>query len=289
MKENGKKTIGVIMLLSVALIFGFSFSIQSIASSLISPFYLVACRFLFAGIILSPVFLFKDDYDKKILLKAGILDGLILYSSSLIQQVAIGHTQAGKTGFITTLYIVLVPVFAYIFFKRPITFKTLMSLIGALLGLYLLCGLSLNDLQINRYDLYIIVTAVLFALQIILLEYYSNNTNPLKLSVLAYLVCGILSLLTAIIFERFDINSFYSSIGIILFLGAITTALGFTLQVIGQKLIPATPAALLMSLESVFSAIGAYLILHQTLSPKEMIGCAIMFISAVICQLPERK
>ncbi|MBQ1476904.1 MAG: DMT family transporter [Erysipelotrichaceae bacterium] len=281
-----KKYIGVLTLLGVAVIFGMAFSFQSIASSYLSPFSLNGLRFLMAGIVLSPIFLIKDNTDTRTLIKAGILDGILLFGATNLQQTAIEVTSAGKAGFLTAMYIVLVPVFAFLFLKRKLHLHVIISVLLSLVGLYLLCGLSLSDLQLRVSDLFLIGCAMIFAIQILVVEHYVDKVHPIKMSTLAFLVAGVLCIPFVLVKETITMDAFLKALPSLLYLSLASTCLGYTFQAVGQKLVDATPAALLMSLESVFSAVGGYLLLHQVLSTRELLGAVVMFTAVILCQLP---
>lgn len=284
-----KKSTGLIVLLLVALVFGLAFAFQSIGANLIGPFQLNGFRFLLGALVISPFALKKDNTDNKLLFKAALLDGILLFLATNLQQYAITYTSVGKAGFLTALYIVLVPFIAALFLNKKLNINAIIAVILALIGLILLCNLSLNDLNIEKYDFYLIIVALLFSFQILLVEEYVNKINPIKMSCLAFLITGLLSLIFSFIFESFNFEIFKSALPSILYLGIMSTGLGYTLQTVGQKYIASNEASLIMSLESVFSIIGGYFILNQVLTTKELIGCLIMFLAVIICQLPNKK
>ena len=284
-----KKTAGIIALLLVAVIFGTAFSFQSIAAQLLGPFYLNAARLTLGGAVLIPFLFRKDRFRKKDLLTASFLDGMILFLAPNIQQVAIKDTPVGKTGFITALYIVLVPLLSFFLFRKRPGRRACISLLIALAGLYLLCGLTPDDLAFRTHDLYLIATAVLFALQILVIERYAERVDPFKFCCLAFLFSGILSLICALLFETFDAAMMQKALPSIFYLGIVSTGIGYTLQPIGQRYVPSMEASLLMSLESVFSVLAGYLILHQSLSSRELLGCILMFAAVILCQIPDNK
>ncbi len=283
-----KKMMGIVCLLAVAIIFGTAFSFQSIAAQLLGPFYLNAARLTLGGLVLVPFLFRKDGFLKKDLLTASFLDGMILFLAPNIQQIAIKDTPVGKTGFITALYIVLVPLLSFLFYRKRPGKKALISLMIALIGLYLLCGLTASDLSLRPHDLYLIITAVFFALQILVIERYADKVDPFKFCCLAFLFSGLLSFVCAL-FESYDAAMMQKALPSILYLGIVSTGIGYTLQPIGQRIVPSMEASLLMSLESVFSALAGYLILHQTLSSREILGCILMFAAVILCQIPEKK
>ena len=284
-----KKSTGIIVLLLVALVFGFAFAFQSISADYIGPFLLNGSRFIIGFLITLPAFLLKKDDNNKTLFIVSSINGFIIFLATNIQQYAIGFTSAGKAGFLTALYIVLVPLIASLFLKKKIGINDRIAVVLALIGLILLCNLTLDDFILEFYDFCLIITALLFAMQILLVEQFVDRINPIKSACITFFVAGTLSLICSLLFETFDLNIYKQAIPSILYLGFLSTGLGYSLQIVGQKVIASNDASLIMSLESVFSVIGGYIILHEVLTIKELIGCLIMFIAVILSQLPEKK
>ena len=266
-----------------------AFAFQSIGADLIGPFLLNGSRFILGAIVTLPFLFRKSNDDKEILFKAALIDGILLFLATNLQQLSISYTSVGKAGFLTALYIIMVPIISFIFLKKRINLNDKIAVILALIGLILLCDLSINDLSIERYDIYLIIVAILFAIQILVVEYYANKIDTVKMSCLAFFITGILSMICSLLFESFDIQIYKDAIPSILYLGIMSTGIGYTLQTVGQKYVASNDASLIMSLESVVSVIGGYLILNEILTIKELIGCLIMFIAVILCQLPEKN
>ena len=287
MSMKKEKFFGIFCLLMVAVIFGFAFSFQSIAAAHMTPFLLNGVRFLLSSLVLSPV-LFRKKLNKTLLL-AGFLDGLFLFLATGLQQTAIQDTSAGKTGFLTALYIVFVPLVSFLFFRKRFGRNVVFSIFLALAGLYLLCGLSMEDPTLRPHDFYLILTAFFFAMQILVIERYVTVVDPFPMSTIAFFTCGILSLLCGFFLEPLDFSGITPALGAILYLSLGSTCLGYGFQAVGQQLVESTAASLLMSLESIFSLIGGYLLLHQTLTEKELLGALLLFIAVILCQIPDRR
>lgn len=277
---------GEVLLLFTAIIWGTAFIFQSISAELIGPFLFNGSRFFLGGLVILP-FLFKKDpnNDFKKEIQSGIILGIIMFIAPNLQQFAMANTSAGKAGFMTSLYIILVPILSFIFLKKRISKRIFISLVLAMIGLYLLCGASL-DFRFS--DISLILCAFFFALQIIVVEHYVKWVNPLKMSCLQYLIAGGLSLICAFIFEDFNLTNYASALPSILYTGIFSTAVAYTLQIIGQKTVDATVASIIMSLESTIAALSGYIFLHQSLSLYELEGCILMFCAVILSQLPSR-
>lgn len=285
-----KKILGILSLLGVAIIFGASYSIAALAGNYLDPLNIVASRFLIGAIVLSFSLFIKDDYDNKLLFKISLINGVLMLSPTLLVQMSVSSgTPTGKAGFITSLYIIFVPFISYIIYRTKLNKKSFISLIIALIGLILICNINIKDLEIIPSDIYVIGAAVLFAIQMILLEKYANNINTLKLNCLSLFVASILGFVFISFNRSINLNGIKDAFIYILLLGVFASALGYILQTYGQKIIDSTTAALIMSLESVMSCIAGFIILNQTLSIKELIGSLIMFIAIVYCQMPDKN
>lgn len=285
-----KKILGILSLLGVAIIFGASYSIAALAGNYLDPLNIVASRFLIGAIVLSFSLFIKDDYDNKLLFKISLINGVLMLSPTLLVQMSVSSgTPTGKAGFITSLYIIFVPFISYIIYRTKLNKKSFISLIIALIGLILICNINIKDLEIIPSDIYVIGAAVLFAIQMILLEKYANNINTLKLNCLSLFVASILGFVFISFNRSINLNGIKDAFIYILLLGVFASALGYILQTYGQKIIDSTTAALIMSLESVMSCIAGFIILNQTLSIKELIGSLIMFIAIVYCQIPDKN
>lgn len=290
-----KKIINPLLLVLAAIIWGFAFVAQKSGADSIEPFTLNAARSFVGGIFLLPViYILKDKAPKPIekgtkkdLIIGGVLCGTVLYAATAFQQFGLTEgTDAGKAGFITALYIVLVPVFS-IFLKKKTGFKTWFSVALSVVGLYLLC--VTGKLTIAPSDLTVLVCALIFTVHILVIDHFSPKVEGIKMSCIQFFVCGILSLISLFIWgETLSINALLSAAFPILYLGIMSSGIAYTLQIIGQRDTDPTLASILMSLESVF-AVLAGAIFGETLSGREALGCVVMFIAIIISQLPTKR
>ncbi len=291
---------GNLLLLLTALIWGCAFVAQSVGMDHVGPLTFQCTRSLIGSLFLIPVFLYVDHSkkkantyttptaeDKKTLLKAGIVCGIIMTIAANLQQIGIQYTTTGKAGFITAMYILIVPIIG-LFFKQKVAPKLWGCVAIAAAGLYLL---SVTDgfSSINKGDFYIFLCAIAFACHIIVVDYYVDMVDGVRLSFLQFLVCGILSGILMFIFETPSWDGMMSAAPSILYAGVMSCGIGYTLQIIGQKYTSPTVASLILSLESVFAVLGGIVVLSQIPTPRETLGCILMFIAIIIPQLPERK
>ena len=283
-----KRILGIIALITVALIFGLAYIPMSVAAEHMGPFTLNAIRFVFGGLVLMPSLLIKDGTDMKKTLKISLLLSFFVFVAPNLQQAAMADTGVGKAAFITTMYIVLVPVLTLIFKKRKMTLKTVISIVLAIIGLYILCNLKINDLSFRKSDIFLILTAILFSVQIVTVEHVVTDINPLKLSALSNFIGGLVSVFFVFSLEKPTMDNIRPAYSSLIVLILVSTVLGYTLQLWGQQHVDSTTASLIMSLESVFSALGGYVLLNQTLSTRELIGGVIMMAAVILSQLPEK-
>ena len=290
-KFSKSEIIGMIELLLCSLIWGLAFVAQKKASENITPLFLNGIRFLIAGIILIPVSIYVIKKKKATTLSIrktlliGFLTGLFLGIASNIQQFGIEKTTTGKAGFLTAMYIVLVPIFTFIVFKKKLTIMQIIGIVIAVVGVGLI---SLkNDFTINIGDLLCMAGAIFFTVEIMLVDHYSKKIDPFLLSMMCFLTLGILSLSLAIPVEgsKFSFEKLGNAIIPLLFLAICSSCIAYTLQNLGQKRIDGTPASLLMSLESVFALAGGMIILGERLIIKEWIGCILLLIGVFIVQI----
>lgn len=288
-----KQVRGNLLLIITSFIWGFAFVFQSKGMEFIGPFTFNSLRLIVGALVLLPFtfietkLLKKNNDESKIKpsIKKTIIGGLILgaciFLASSFQQVGIVSTSAGKAGFITSLYIVFVPIIG-LFFKRKFKMSIIPSLIIALIGMYLLC--VKGNFDIAQGDLLVLCSALFFSFQILATDYFVKYVSPIKLSCSQFLVAGLLSLIPmtqeTIVWSQISL-----ALPSILYTGILSCGLAYTLQIMAQKDINPTIACLIMSLESVFAVIGGVLILHEALTLKEGIGCVLLFIAIVIAQL----
>ena len=291
---KNKRFYGNLMLILTALIWGSSFVAQSVGMDYIGPFTFNAIRCIIGGIVLIPIILImgkvkkesKNKNNNKQLILGGILCGIALFTGSTLQQFGISFTSVGKAGFITALYIVLVPILG-IFFKKKVSLKIWLSVLISMIGLYLLC--ITENFSIGKGDLLVLFCAFFFAIHILLIDYFSPKVNGVKMSCIQFFVAGIISVLPMAFFENPTINSILSAWAPILYAGGLSCGVAYTLQIVAQKNTDPTVASLLLSLESVFAVISGWFILSESLSFKELTGCALVFIAIILAQLPNNE
>lgn len=287
-----------ILLLLTAVIWGTAFVAQSVGTDYIGPFTFNAVRFIIGGTVLLPLIFYfqKKEPDKrtaeekrkgrKTLLTGGIFCGLALCSASLFQQAGIKYTSVGKAGFITALYIIIVPVIG-LFFHHKVEGKIWAAAIMAVVGLYLLC---INEsFTVNKGDALIFICAILFSVHILVIDHYSPKVDGVKLSCIQFYVSGLLSGIGALLTETPDMNAVLDAAAPILYAGVMSCGVAYTLQIVGQKNVNPTVASLILSLESVISVLAGWIFLGEALAAREITGCLIVFAAVILVQLPDRK
>lgn len=292
MKQQIKSSL---ILLLTATIWGVAFVAQSVGMEYIGPFTFNAIRCVLGGLVLIPVILVlkkkketgaenQEKEDKKTLWTGGIACGVILCIASNLQQFGIMEASVGKSGFFTALYIVMIPVIGIFIGKRPgIMLWFCVAL--AVVGMYLLC-MKDGSFTIERADIMLLLCALAFSFHILVVDYFSPKVDGVKMSCIQFLVCGALSAVGMIFTEIPDISNIQAAWLPLLYAGLLSCGVGYTLQIVGQKGINPVIASLIMSLESVISALAGWVILGQVLSPKEILGCVLMFVAIIITQIP---
>ena len=266
-----------LLLLLVALIWGFGFVAQRAGMDHIGPYTYNGIRFLLGGFCLLPLVLRRPA-----VARAGLLAGIVLFLAATLQQVGLQYTTAGKAGFITGLYVVLVPIIGMAFRQRTNT-GTWVGAAAASGGLYLL---SVNEaLHIEPGDLLELIGALFWAVHVLLLGWLSPRTAPVRLALVQFLVCGVLSLVTGLVLEPFSLEAVRAAAVPILYGGVCSVGAGYTLQVVVQRRAHPAHAAILLSLESPFAALGGWLLLGELLSGRALIGCSLMLAGMLLSQL----
>ena len=290
-----------LLLTLAAMVWGVAFVAQDEGSNYIGSCSFTGIRFLIAAAVLFPFIRLmearrKSDGPSKKLWISGIICGVLLCAASLLQQegIALG-TNAGKAGFLTALYIVLVPLANLLFFRKRTALTVWIGVALALAGIYLLCMKGV--VALNLPDLLVILSAFLFALQILAVDRFSPLYSSLKLAAIQFLTCGAISSLIMIPVDILPIGfnawlSTFTAPGAwmsLVFASVFSGAMGYTLQIAGQKGVNPAVASLIMSLESLFAVLAGWLILHQTMTPREMAGAALIFAAVLLAQVPARK
>lgn len=285
MKNNLK---GSFILLITAIIWGSSFVSQKMGVEVVGPLTFIGLRTLLGSFVLLPVILicdnFKPDFKNKELLKGGLLCGILLCIASLFQTYGMIYIDAGKSGFITSLYMIFVPLIG-IFLGKKITYRNLIAVFIALIGMYLLCiknGLT----SINIGDVLVLICAVFFAMHIIVIDKYSPNVDGIKLSCIQFFVTGLISSIGMLLIEKPTLTDIIISLPPITYSGIMSCGIAYTLQIIGQKYAEPTIASIILSLESVFAVLSGWLFLNEILTYRELVGCVVLFIAVIYVQLP---
>lgn len=294
-----------ILLVLTAFIWGIAFVAQSEGGNAVGPFTFNGIRSLIGSIVLLPVIALLDRMkltskkpvtkaEKKTLLIGGLSCGVLLFLASSAQQLGIClGTPAGKAGFLTACYILLVPVLG-LFLKKKCGVRVWTGIAITLVGLYLLC--MSETLRLQSSDLLLLACALLFAVHILVIDYFSPRVDGVRMSCIQFLVCGILSLIPMFFSEiRVGADVWLAKLTdpgawlAILYAGVLSCGVAYTLQIVGQNGINPTVASMLLSLESVFSVLAGWIILKQSLGAKELLGCGLIFIAIILAQLPEKK
>lgn len=288
-----KQLSGVIALLGATVIWGSAFIAQSVGMDKIGPFTFQAVRCFLAVVFLFPASAlfskgkpFWKSWADPALWRSGVICGLALFAASSLQQIGLVYTDAGKAGFLTAMYIVFVPFLGLFLGQRPGR-NALLSLIPAIVGLYLLSCTSVSG--INKGDVLLLLCAVAFSVQILLIDRHCAGLDGLKLNCIQALVVAVLSVPWALLTETVDASLIASCWLPLGYAGILSMGVAYTLQIVGQKRVAPSAAALLMSLESVFAALFGWLLLHETMTRAEVLGCVLVFAAVVISQLPEKK
>ena len=289
---------GDAILLLTAIIWGTSFVAQSEGMKYIEPFTYNALRTIIGGIVLVPVIagfkLFDKDknkrmYSPRVTIIGGIVCGAVLCVASSLQQFGIVYTTAGKSGFITALYVIIVPFIQLILGRRP-RLIVWFCVAGAVFGFYLLC--IKDDFTVGIGDLLTLICAFGFALHIIVIDrFLERGANGLQMACVQFFTAGLIMLVGMLVFEHPQLDKIFEAKYTILYAGVMSCGVAYTLQIIGQRYAEPTIATLLMSLESVFAVLSGWIILGEVLSFKELTGCCLVFAAVVFSQikLPTRK
>jgi drug/metabolite transporter (DMT)-like permease len=222
----------------------------------------------------------------KVTITGGVVCGLCLFAASSLQQVGIQYTSVGKAGFLTTLYIILVPIIG-IFFKKKASVMVWIGAILSVIGMYLLC--VSETMSINKGDVFAFCCAIVFAFHILSVDYFSPKTNGIVLSCIQFLTSGLCAMVCAFIWEQPTLIEIINGIVPLLYVGIMSSGVAYTLQILGQKNADPTIASLIMSLESVMATLAGWLILQEVLSEKELLGCVLVFAAVILTQLPINK
>lgn len=292
---------GQIALLLAAIIWGSAFIFQKMGMDHIGPFTFGIFRFILGSLALLPViFIYAKLNDRKpigervditpwgdkTLIIGSLLCGAANFIAGSLQQIGIVYTTAGKAGFITSLDIVIVPIFM-LFLRQKIARTTWLGIAIAMIGVWLLC--ITEGFTIAKGDAYVMGCAVAYSFQILLIDHYAERVDVLKLSFAQFFIAGVLSIPAALLTETINMSDIIACAGPILYVAFLEVSIAFTLQVVGQRYTSAAVAAIIMSLESVFAVLCGTIFLHETMTGRELAGCIIMFAAFIISQIPEMR
>ena len=290
---------GVLILLLTAIIWGTSFVAQSVGMENVDAFTFQGVRTLIGAVVLLPFIFVKDKLESKGMTEQQKIDrkkgtkkavvygavlGVFLCAATNFQQFAFYYSTAGKIAFITAMYMFFVPIVG-LFIKKRVPFVTWLCVVMGFIGLYFLsfeAGSGFGDL--NKGDILSFNCALFFCFQILLIEKFSPYCDGVKLSCMQFFTAGLISLILMFIFEKPEWSLIKAAAMPILYSGVMSCGVAYTLQIIGQKYCEATIASLLMCMESVFAVLSAAIILHETLTGREIIGCVVMFAAILISQ-----
>ena len=284
---------GSLFLFAAAFFWGTTFVAQKVGGGLVGPFTYLALRSLVGCAFLFPIQMvfsrMRGDgplrKDKKAI-KAGAVIGLFLFAASFSQQWGIAYTTAGKAGFITAIYIILVPLAEFLIFRKKYSAWGIVSVGIAILGFYLLC--MGGEMDLNRGDLLVLISAFLYTAEILAIDRLAGECNGGRVSFLQFFVLTILSFPGMLILERPSMGMILEALPSILYAGILSSGVAYTCQILGQRTTPPLIATLIMSLESVFSVLFGFFLLGETMSPREMLGCAVVFSGALLAQFKGR-
>ncbi|MEZ4515371.1 MAG: DMT family transporter [Chloroflexota bacterium] len=282
-----------LILLLGSVIWGFAFVAQRTGMQFVGPFTFNGVRFAIGGLVLIPLILYLDGQRKRSnlpvtpirnrsLLLGGLLAGIFLFGGASLQQAGLVYTSAGKAGFITSLYVILVPIMGLAFGQRTAA-GTWIGALLAITGLYLLS--IQGDLSVQIGDILVLLGAFVWAGHVLLMGRLSPGMDPVKLSAVQFLVCAALSLFAAVLVETISLSGIQQAMIPILYAGVLSVGVGYTFQVIGQRYAQPAHAAIIMSLESVFAVLGGWLLLDEQIGLRGLIGCAFMLTGILISQL----
>ena len=293
-RSQSRSLRGSLLLLLGAVIWGAAFVAQRVGVDHLGPFSFNGIRMLMAGLVLIPLILWMDrkrkapaegnGKERRELLKGGLICGLLLFAATSLQQAGLVYTTAGKAGFLTALYVVLVPVAGWLLFRQNPSRMIRISVLLAVAALYLLC-MKESESGIQPGDLMMIGCALCFTFQILAVDRYAPRVDPLKLCCIEFLVTGTLSVIIALTAETISAEGIRTAWIPLLYAGVMSGAVGYTLQAVGQRDTDPTVASLIMCLEAVFATLTGAVLLGERMTGRETWGCVLMFIAVVLAQL----
>lgn len=305
-----KKLTANFVLLLTAFIWGTSFVAQRVGMDYVGPLTFTAIRFFLATLLLIGIVHFTNkknslvnnsiyeemsedkeclvdpESERKILFVSGFSCGVILFCGSFMEQFGLVFTTASKASFITALYILLVPLIG-LFLKHKIGLKTWVGVIIGTVGLFLLC--ITESFTIAKGDFIVLIGAVFWACHVLVIDYFLPRIDALKLATFQFGVCALIASIGMVIFESPSLEAILACAFPIAYAGIVCGGIGFTLQIIGQKNTTPTVAALILSMEAIFGAVSGFVLLGETMTPRELTGCFLMVVAIILSQLPDKR
>lgn len=294
MKKTSLKQVGLLLL--TAMIWGGAFVAQSVGLDYVGPYTINAVRFLIGGLVLIPCIAVmersqnrkgqpRDRGTWRELLLGGLCCGLALCVASNLQQIGIAYTTVGKAGFLTALYVVIVPFLGLLFLRKRLPPVIWVCVALALAGLYLLCMTQAEGL--GKGDILVLLCALAFSVHILVVDHFSSRVDPVRLSCVQFLVSGLVASVPMAVLEQPTVGAVLAAWQPILYAGVLSCGVAYTLQAVAQRDCDPTVCSLVLCLESVFSVLFGWLLLGQALSVREWLGCALMFGAIVLAQVPQ--
>ncbi len=282
----------MLLLFLTATIWGTAFVAQSVGMDHVGPFTFTFARSVIGGLFLIPCIWFLRRWSGKTekvqVSKAewlgGLCCGMALCAASNFQQIGIAYTTVGKAGFITALYVVMVPIFG-LFLRKKVPGRIWFCVVLSVMGLYLLC-MTEGSLKLAYGDFLVFICAILFTIHILIIDYFSPKGDGVVISCIQFFVCGIFSGVIMMFTEQVKMTDLLAAGGPILYAGVLSSGIAYTLQIVAQKDVNPTIASLILCLESVISALAGWLVLNETLTARELFGCALMFAAIILAQIP---
>ena len=295
-RPRDRRLLGNLLLILTAMIWGTAFAAQRAGMEYIEPITFAAARMVLAAVAVGLVALLTGRRDAKRLsaperakrnrhsLAGGVCCGAFLASASVFQQMGVVTTTAGKAGFITAMYMLLVPVINFALFKKKNTWLVWLAVLAGVVGMYLLC--VTEQFRLTRGDALVCVCAVLFSGHILCCDHFARLGDPIRISAIQFVTAAVLCAVAAFALEQPTWQKVASAAAPILYCGIVSGGVGYTLQIVAQGFTDPTVASLLMSLEAVFAAVAGALLLGERMSPRELAGCAVMFAAIILVQIP---
>ena len=296
---KNKKVLGNILLTLTAVIWGCAFAAQRAGMESIEPFTFTAVRMALAAAAVGPVALLagrrerrgsparqpeEERARRRSTVIGGLCCGCFLAAASLFQQMGVVYTTAGKAGFITAMYMLLVPILHFLLFKKKNPWHVWLAVLIGVAGMYLLC--VSESFRLSRGDALVCVCALLFSGHILSCDHFAKTGDPLRVSAIQFVTAAVISAVLAFLAEEPSREKLAAAAIPILYCGLLSGGLGYTLQIVAQRFTDPTIASLLMSLESVFAVLAGALLLQERMSVRELVGCLVMFAAIVLVQLP---